>query len=437
MLDAQKNRGIFQPYLGNSNVRWGAFDFRDLAVMRFEQHEEERYGLLDGDLVVCEGGEPGRCAIWQGEVPNIKIQKALHRIRVKDGLDNYFLYYWFLHAGKTGELEPYFTGTTIKHLTGKALAELQIPLPPIGRQRGLAKVLRSLDDKIDLNQRINQTLEAIAQVIFKSWFVDFGPVKAKIAAIGQGQDPLRAAIRAISGKTDAELDQMPREHYDQLAIAAELFPDKMEDSELGEIPVGWEVKALARVTAYLNRGISPRYLESGGVLVLNQKCIRDFRVDVTKGRRHDPAQRKIDGRELQLGDVLVNSTGVGTLGRVAQVLQLDEKAIVDSHVTVIRAGQDLSAPYLGQYIKWKQPEIEAMGEGSTGQTELSRSKLAEHLILKPPKNILNEFDRLICPINEGTSSKEREAAQLAELRDALLPKLLSGELAITEQDNEA
>ncbi|HFF1978728.1 TPA: restriction endonuclease subunit S [Pseudomonas aeruginosa] len=432
MLDAQKNRGAFQPYLGNSNVRWGAFDLQDLAVMRFEQQEEERYGLRDGDLVVCEGGEPGRCAIWQGEVPNMKIQKALHRIRVKDGLDNYFLYYWFLHAGKTESLEPYFTGTTIKHLTGKALAELKIPLPPIERQRGLAKVLRSLDDKIDLNRRINQTLEAMAQAIFKSWFVDFDPVKAKIAAIEQGQDPLRASMRTISGKTDAELDQMPREHHDQLAATAALFPDEMEESELGEIPKGWAVNTLGSVTNYLSRGISPKYLENGGVLVLNQKCIRDFRVDESKGRRHDPTQRKIDGRALELGDVLINSTGVGTLGRAAQVRCLNEPTIVDSHVTVVRASHELNASYLGQYIIWKQPNIEAMGEGSTGQTELSRVKLAELPVLTPRENLLKVFDNLISPLNNEISANDRESVKLAKLRDTLLPKLLSGELSVSD-----
>ena len=83
MLDAQKNRGAPQPYLGNSNVRWGDFDLQDLAVMRFEANEEERYGIQDGDLIVCEGGEPGRCAIWRGELPRMKIQKALHRVRTK------------------------------------------------------------------------------------------------------------------------------------------------------------------------------------------------------------------------------------------------------------------------------------------------------------------------------------------------------------------
>jgi type I restriction enzyme S subunit len=143
MLDAKKNKGEPQPYLGNSNVRWGAFDLTDLAEMRFETHEEERYSLRPGDLVVCEGGEPGRCAIWTGPV-GMKVQKALHRIRPLDTLNNYYLFYWLRHSAAVGALEPYFTGTTIKHLTGKAIAALEMPLPPMAVQLAAVNVLKSL-----------------------------------------------------------------------------------------------------------------------------------------------------------------------------------------------------------------------------------------------------------------------------------------------------
>ncbi|HJU98991.1 MAG TPA: restriction endonuclease subunit S [Burkholderiaceae bacterium] len=429
MLDAQKNRGILQPYLGNSNVRWGVFDLQDLATMRFENHEEERYGIQDGDLIVCEGGEPGRCAIWQAVVPNMKIQKALHRIRVKDGLDNYFLYYWFLHAGQTGALEPFFTGSTIKHLTGKALTELRIPLPPVEVQHGMATVLKSLDEKIGLNRLIKKNLEAMAQAIFKSWFVDFDPVKVKIAAIREGRDPLRAAMSAISGKLEAELELLPHEQYQQLAATAALFPDEMEGSKLGMIPKGWETSTIGEECAYLNRGISPKYLEEGGVLVLNQKCVRDFSLDSSKGRRHDSAQRAVSGRLLQVGDVLVNSTGVGTLGRVAQVLRLDEPTIVDSHVTVVRTGSRLNSAFLGQWFVLKQPEIEALGEGSTGQTELSRGKLAIMPVLVPDEAALAAFGAKIAPMKSLISSKDHESLMLAKTRDVILPKLISGELS--------
>ncbi len=121
MLDQNKNKGTPQPYLANVNVRWGSFDLDDLSEMRFEEHEQERYGLRYGDLVVCEGGEPGRCAIWKDEIPNMKIQKALHRVRVHDDMDYRYLFYWFLLAGKNGALGQYFTGATIKHMPGDKL----------------------------------------------------------------------------------------------------------------------------------------------------------------------------------------------------------------------------------------------------------------------------------------------------------------------------
>lgn len=97
MLDSKKNKGEYQPYLANINVRWGSFDLNNLSLMRFEPNENDRYGIKYGDLIMCEGGEPGRCAIWRDELPNMKIQKALHRIRPNTNLvDVEYLYYWFL-----------------------------------------------------------------------------------------------------------------------------------------------------------------------------------------------------------------------------------------------------------------------------------------------------------------------------------------------------
>lgn len=172
MLDQEKNRGEYQPYLANVDVRWGSFNLDDLSEMRFEKDEQERYGLKYGDLVVCEGGEPGRCAIWKNQIPNMKIQKALHRVRVHDCLDYRYLYYWFLLAGKTGGLEQYFTGATIKHMPGQKLKSVVIDKPPIGIQRSIADVLSSYDDLIENNQKQIKLLEEAAQRLYKEWFVD-------------------------------------------------------------------------------------------------------------------------------------------------------------------------------------------------------------------------------------------------------------------------
>ena len=138
MLDKEKNKGNFQPYLANINVRWGSFDFINLNEMRFEESETERYSLNFGDLVICEGGEPGRCAIWRDEIPEMKIQKALHRVRVNEDYSNQFVYYRFLLAGKAGELKNHFIGSTIKHLTGAGLKQVEFTFPSLNEQQNIA-----------------------------------------------------------------------------------------------------------------------------------------------------------------------------------------------------------------------------------------------------------------------------------------------------------
>jgi type I restriction enzyme S subunit len=313
------------------------------------------------------------------------------------------------YAVLASDITSYLTGAVMPKLTQGNMNRIEVPCPPRDVQDQIVGVLGSLDDRITLLLETNTTLEAIAQALFKSWFVDFDPVHAKM----QGRTP---------------------EGMDEATTA--LFPDSFEDSELGPVPKGWRIETLGDVCSYLNRGISPKYLEEGGVLVINQKCIRDFSVDYSKARRHDSAQRKIDGRQVEVGDILVNSTGVGTLGRVAQVLTLDEVTIVDSHVTVVRAGEKLSWPYLGQWMIRQQPNIEAMGEGSTGQTELARSKLAVLPILVPSADALMAFDALVKSLKERVAVNEAGASGLAKLRDTLLPRLISGQLRISEAQNE-
>jgi type I restriction enzyme, S subunit len=130
MLDQQKNRGDLMPYLANVNVRWGAFDLHDLREMRFEHDELETFGLKAGDIVMCEGGEPGRCAIWKEQTPRMMIQKALHRIRCRDGMNHEYLYQNLRNQGESGHLATLFTGATIKHLPREKLAKVTVVVPP-------------------------------------------------------------------------------------------------------------------------------------------------------------------------------------------------------------------------------------------------------------------------------------------------------------------
>ena len=173
MLDQKKNKGEPRPYLANVNVRWGSFNLSDLREMRFEPHEAERYGLRAGDIVMCEGGEPGRCALWQNQVPGTMLQKALHRIRVRQGVDARFLFYSLFAKGRAGELEYLFTGATIKHLPSEQLAKVSVTLPPLGEQRRIASILGAYDDLIEVNRRRIAVLEEMARRLFEEWFVHF------------------------------------------------------------------------------------------------------------------------------------------------------------------------------------------------------------------------------------------------------------------------
>ncbi|MFG6460795.1 restriction endonuclease subunit S [Roseateles sp. DXS20W] len=425
MLDAQKNRGELHPYLGNSNVRWGSFELEALSTMRFEDHEEERYGIRDGDLIVCEGGEPGRCAIWRGNAP-MKIQKALHRVRTKAGLDNYFLYYWFLRAGRTGELEPFFTGTTIKHLTGKALAELRIPLPPIDLQREAARVLRSLDEKIDLNRRISQTLEAMAQAIFKSWFVDFDPVKAKIAAKTEGRDPLRAAMSAISGKAEAELDALPPEAFEQLAATAALFPDEMQASELGEIPKGWAFKSLADIAQFASGKIEVSALTED--LYISTENMLENRAGITRASSL-PSVATVPS--FKAGHILVSNirpyfkkiwTARFDGGRSPDVLAFEPIDYLWAEFAYNLMYQDAFFEFMTRTAKGAK-----MPRGD-------KDAIMGWRFPCPGGHLMIAFSETVRPNYAHIESLNSQNKSVSELRDTLLPKLLSGELAVAEVD---
>lgn len=165
MLDKAKNKGELRPYLRNTNVQWFNFETDDLKSMRFEEHELDEYRVTSGDLVICEGGEPGRCAVWQGEVEDMFIQKALHRARPWLGISPFFLQFCLKAATTSGYLNQFFTGATIKHFSGEKLAKYPVPLPPLAEQfRIVAKVdqLMALCDQ--LKTRLTQSRQRNEQL---------------------------------------------------------------------------------------------------------------------------------------------------------------------------------------------------------------------------------------------------------------------------------
>jgi type I restriction enzyme S subunit len=398
------------PFVMAKDLKDGRLDLEDCSFIPRALADSLRIGFAKPrDVLLTHKATMGRVAIVPDSFDYVMLtpQVTYYRVGDEKRLSHTYLKYAFLGPDFQHQLNSDSDQSTRKYIGVMAQRRLRIPYPPPDEQRAIAHILGMLDDKIELNRQMNQTLEAMARALFQSWFVDFDPVRAK----AESRDPA-----------------LPKH-------LADLFPDRLEDSELGEIPKGWRVKALGDVTQYLNRGISPAYTEVGGVLVLNQKCVRNGHVDTGQGRRHDPTKRSIEGRRLITGDVLVNSTGVGTLGRVAQLIAIDEETIVDSHVTVVRVDEkEMSWNYLGIDLLRREDEIEALGEGSTGQTELARMHLANLAVIVPEPEIIGMFDGMVLPLRQKVTLNNRISHTLASLRDTLLPKLISGELRVKDAE---
>ena len=417
MLDKNKNQGTLHPYLGNKNVRWGRFEIQDLSQMKFQEHEHDRYGLLPGDLIVCEGGEPGRCAIWRNEVPKMKIQKALHRIRPFNELNNTYLHYWFTWSGKIGLLEPFFTGTTIKHLTGKALANLQLPLPPLPEQKAIAHILGSLDDKIELNRRMNATLEGMAQALFKSWFVDFDPVIDN--AIKAGNPIPEGLAERAEVRRKALADGTANRK------AAKRFPAIFQLSEeMGWIPEGWEVKPIAEQVRLI-MGQSPsseHYNKDGNGLPFHQGV-------TNYGERFPKHEQYSTGgnRHAEQGDILFS-----VRAPVGRINISDRRIIIGRGLSAMRHKKNYQG-FLVYFLKYIFQKEDSIGSGTIFNA-VNKKEMENIPYLVPTDGLAKTFNSIANSLDEKIACNAERTQIITNLRDTLLPKLISGELRIPEAE---
>lgn len=324
---------------------------------------------------------------------------ALLKAKPKKCIDREYLYYFlkqdavFQYVDKLSARTGGQTGVDLDSLN-----KYPIRLPEdIGDQQRLVSVLSALDAKIDCNTRLNAKLEAMAKTLYNYWFVQFD-------FPGQNGKPYKS-----SGGRMAYNPTLKR-----------------------EIPVGWEVKKLNTVTSLIRRGLSPKYVENGGIVVINQKCIREQRISFLDIKHHKNILEDDDERLLRQFDVVVNSTGVGTLGRVAFVKRLNEKkTTVDSHVTIVRAD---SEQICNSFLAWSmlrfQPILEAAANGSTGQVELSKTFLEELNIIRPDPEVQKQFSEFSNPLVQKMAIKEKELEELSQLRDWLLPMLMTGQVTV-------
>ena len=332
----------------------------------------KKSSLAPGDVVVANVGANAGTVF---RVPDLGMPMTLGpnavlcRPRNRLEYDRDYMYYFLSSPAGQSLIESIVSGSAQPKFNKTGLRQLPVPVPPIAHQRAIAQGLGALDDKIATNAKTMQLARNLAESMF---------------------------ARAVGHEGD-------------------------------EVVLG-------DVTSLLTRGVTPRYAESAdAAVILNQKCIRDRRVNLGPARRTERGSVK-QAKWLLQNDVLVNSTGLGTLGRVAR-WTLHSEATADSHVSILRFDASCVEPVCAGYaVLGLEDLIEQMGEGSTGQTELSRAELGKVTLRVPGKDKQADIGRRLSDLSDLTDGLCVESDNLAQIRDALLPRLMSGQIRVKDAE---
>ncbi len=296
-----------------------------------------------------------------------------------------------------------------------ALSNLVVPIPPMKEQRAIACILGSLDDKIELNRKMNRTLEEMARAIFKSWFIDFDPVRAK------------AAVRRQHPRSTDE--QVSRTACPKLKPEiARLFPDSFENSQLRDIPKGWAVTAIDQVFD-LTMGQSPpgaTYNESGDGLPFYQGRA-DFGFRFPKRRVFCTAPSRLAKR----GDTLVS-----VRAPVGDINMASEDCAIGRGLGAIRHKSG-SRSFTYYSMRALESQFEIFEAEGTVFGSISKKDFHRLPIVMPPESLVVQFEKVCCPFDDAIERNEQESGILAALRDALLPKLVSGQLRVRDAERIA
>ena len=349
-----------------------------------------------------------------------------------------YLYYWFSSPVGRKALKEITIGSTQPALTITGLKSLTIHLPTLEEQDYIIEILDHLSSKIYLNTQINQTLEQIAQALFKSWFIDFDPVRAKVQALSDGlslEQAELAAMQTISGKTPEELtalSQTQPDRYAELAETAKAFPCEMEEIDGVEVPKGWEVKPLPEIIDFLEGpGIRNwQYTdEEDGIKFINIRCIQNGDLTLTTANKikKEEAFGKYKHFQLEEDDIVVSTSG--TLGRFAFVRK--EHLPLSLNTSVIRFRPIKNKSTLGFITGFVenqlQHELEIRASGSA-QRNFGPTHLKQISLLVPDFKLLELHQKYVSSLFEKRKQLLSEIDLLKDTRDLLLPKLLNGEI---------
>ena len=408
--------------------KWGYTEVKDTDFKKFQ--------LVPNDIIMARTCSTGICYLVKEELPAV-FNNGLARIRLKiEKVDPQFIYYVFKSKHFSGYIDGISGGTSVQlNMKIGDLSKYQFKLPPLSEQKEIARILSDLDKKIELNTQINQTLEQIAQALFKSWFVDFDPVRAKVQALSDGLSLEQAelsAMQAISGKTPEELtalSQTQPDRYAELAETAKAFPCEMVEVDGGEVPKGWEVSTISECSLKIQNGGTPKrsnleFWENGEIPWLSSGEVCNNKVLVqSKEYITDLGLKGSAAKLIPPYSTLVAIYASPTAGKCAFS---GFETSTNQAVCAIIPKEEYT--FFNYYHLQLQEKYFANQASGSAQQNISKKIIEETPVLIPNKVILKKFNLLAKPIMNKTIENLKENNNLERKRDLLLPKLLNGDI---------
>ena len=402
-------------FLSAKNVTSCGFNFDNKVFISSEKDNQLKAGKLKrNDIIITTRGTIGNVAIYDDKIPynDVRINSGMLILRADSNkLDTKFLYYYLSSKEFKEQVNSLISGSAVPQLPIRDIKKLTLPNITKKQQEKIANIISCFEDRIELNTQINQTLEQIAQALFKSWFVDFDPVRAKVQALSDGlsfEQAELAAMQAISGKTPEELtalSQTQPERYAELAETAKAFPCEMVEVDGVEVPKGWEVKRIDEVIQKIPVGkkySSKTAFSEGLVPILDQG-----RSGVIGYHNDKP------GIKASIEDPII---------------------VFANHTCYMRLiSYDFSAIQNVFAFKGKECNLYWLYLATLGKQEFVEYKghFPDFLIkeiIAPPKELTELFGKYIKESFSKIFINDRENSILAKIRDLLLPKLLNGEI---------
>jgi type I restriction enzyme S subunit len=379
-------------------------------ITRAKAQELERHRLQSGDILFARRGvqATGHIGCVRTAEDGFICGTGAIRLRVtraSDTIDPDYLSHVLANPSSVEWFKFHAIGATMPNLNEGIIRSFPLSVPSLPEQRAIAHILGTLDDKIELNRRMNETLEAMARALFKSWFVDFDPVRAK----AEGRDP---------GLT---------KHI------ADLFPDMFEDSELGEIPRGWFIRQIRDNCSQIQNGGTPRrdeprFWDYGVIPWLTSGEVRQPIITITE---NVITEAGLAGSSAKWISPL--STVIALYGATAGQVSLISSKLTTNQAVCALIPKKNCAFFNYLWMRAETPALESKAVGSA-QQNISKGIVEETEVIQPPSEVLERFTELVKPIFDLWIGSLGESRTLAALRDTLLPKLISGELRVKDAE---